>query len=301
VAAALLPAGTLAASTLTDLAANREAQADAVRSLPLDELTPQVRARIQDVVARPTLFRRMPVKVIECDAELYRFLVRYPEVVVNIWQLMDITRVSLRRTGPYTLDAADGAGTVTTMELVYGTDDTHLIYCEGSYEGPLFLRPVQGRCVLLLKSAYTAESGRRQIVNRLDIFLQLDHTGAKVLTKTLHPLVGRSTDVNFLESTEFLERISRTAEANGPGVQRLASRLNNVHPAVRQRFAELTAAVSARSAAGPISGGSGAQASVAALAAGETGPGAPSPSVHAAAASAGQPVIVGSLTPATDR
>jgi len=234
------------ASVVGKATSSRAAREDAIRSIPFDRLTEDVQERITDIVHRPTIFRRMPIKVIDCDPELYRFLVRYPEVVVNIWKLMNITNVSLQRTGRYTLDAADGAGTISSMELVYGTQDTHLIYCDGAYEGPLFRRPVNGRCVLLLKSGFVeTEKSRTHVVNRLDVFLQLDHAGAEVLTKTLHPLVGRSADVNFLESTEFLQRISRTAEQNGPGMQRLALRLDDVHDAVRRRFADLMGTVNA--------------------------------------------------------
>ena len=250
------------AAVVGKASSDRAARADAIRSIPFEQLTTDVQARITDIVHRPTIFRRMPIKVIDCDPELYRFLVRYPEVVVNIWQLMNITNVSLKRTGRYKLDAADGAGTVSTMELVYGTKDTHVIYCDGAYEGPLFRRPVKGRCVLLLKSGYVqTEEARTHVVNRLDVFLQLDHAGAEVLTKTLHPLVGRSADVNFLESTDFLQRISKTAERNGPGMQRLAFRLDNVDHAVRQRFAQLMGTVSANtgeSATLYVTGGSAA-------------------------------------------
>ena len=105
------------------------------------------------------MFRRMPINRVECDPELYRFLIRHPEVVVNIWQLMGITQVDIERKGPFTLTASDGVGTVTETELVYGTHDIHLIYCQGSYEGPLFPRRLTGRCVLLLKSDFEPLDG----------------------------------------------------------------------------------------------------------------------------------------------
>ena len=45
--------------------------------------------------------------------------------------------------------------------------------------------------------------------------------------------------MNFLETAEFLQRLSRTTEENGPGVERLAARLRNVQPEVRSEFAEI--------------------------------------------------------------
>ncbi len=236
--------GFLSADTVGKASTSRSTREAAIRDIPFDQLTPEARQRISAVVSNPSMFRRMPLNAVECDPELYRFLVRHPEVVVNIWQLMGITKVDVQRKGPYTFDASDGVGTATQAELVYGTNDTHLIYCEGSYEGSLFPQRLTGRCVLLLKSDYRSLNGDGwQVTNRLDVFLQVDHVGVDAFTRTLHPLFGKSADTNFMESTQFLERISRSSEENGPGMQRLAGRLDKVEPEVRSQFADLTTEV----------------------------------------------------------
>ncbi len=225
----------------TQATSSRAAREAAIGEIPMSRLTPEARQRIQRVVRNPSMFRRLPVQVVDCDPQLYRFLIRYPEVVVNIWQLMGITQVEAHRLAPYILQAKDGAGTTTRIELIYGTRDTHLIYCEGNYDGPLTRRPVEGRCVLLLKSGYVqTERGRWHVVNRLDVFLQVDHAGLDLLTRTVRPLIGKAADTNFQQSTQFIERIHRTSEENGPGMQRLASRLDEVSADVRDEFSRLT-------------------------------------------------------------
>jgi hypothetical protein len=232
------------AAPLGKSSSSREDRSESIRQIPFDRLTPEARQRIAQVVQKPTLFRHMPDTMIDCDPQIYRFLVRYPEVVVNIWQLMGITRVTVDRVGPFTLNAQDGVGTITSIELVYGDQETHLLYCEGSYDGPLFPRPLTGRCVLLLKSDYKqTEDDRWQIGNQMDVFLQIDNIAVDVVTRTLHPLLGKSADVNFVQSAQFLERISRTSEENGSGMNRLAARLDNVRPDVRQQFAQLTGTI----------------------------------------------------------
>jgi hypothetical protein len=214
---------------------------EAMRDIPYDRLTPAARQKISAVVDNHSLYRRMPTNVIDCDPRIYRFLVRYPEVVVNIWQLMGITKVTVDRVASYSLNAKDGVGTVTNIELVYGDQDTHLMYCEGHYDGPLFRRPLTGRCVLLLKSDYEKTAGDRwNISNRMDVFLQIDNVAVEALSRTLHPLFGRSADLNFVQSTAFLERISRTSKENSAGMYRLAQRLDAVRPSVREQFALLT-------------------------------------------------------------
>lgn len=238
----VLAQGSLGLSaTLTKASTSRGDRKEAIDEMPLAQLTPDARSKVMQVVEKPTMFRRMPVNVVDCDPKLHRFLIRYPEVVVNIWQLMGITKVSADRIGPFIFNASDGVGTITKVELIYGDQDTHLLYCEGQYEGPLFQKPLTGRCVLLLKAGYQQDGDQRsQISNRLDVFLQVDNMAIDAVTRTLHPLVGKSADLNFVQTTEFLEKISRTSEENGAGMQRLAQRLNNVEPQIRDQFAQLT-------------------------------------------------------------
>jgi hypothetical protein len=228
---------------------SRATREQAVRQIPLRALKEPIRTRVQQVVTSPTIFRRLPIQVIPCDQELYLLLVRYPEIIVNMWQLMGVTNAMIRRTGAYAYDAQDGAGTVSRVELVYGTRDQHLFLAEGHYDGPMTPRRVTGRCVLLLTSGY-AKGERQQTVisNRLDVFLQLDKVGVELVAKTLHPLLGKTVDTNFAESARFISQVSTVAETNGPGVQRLVSRLTKVQPEVRAQFAKITSSISQREA-----------------------------------------------------
>jgi hypothetical protein len=242
------------AATFGGARRSRAARKDAIGAIPFDQLTPEAQQRIGAVVSKPSVYRRLPIEVVDCDPTLYLFLVRNPEVVVNIWDLMGITQIDLKRTGPYTFEAADGMGTTSSAELVYGTDDIHLVYGEGVYDGPLLPKPVQGRCVLLLRSGYVpTQGGRVHVTSCLDVFLQLDNVAVDVVARTIHPLLGRTADMNFVQTVAFLGRISRNAERNGPGMKRLAQRLAKVDPAVRLRFAELAASVGANSSTGRVS------------------------------------------------
>lgn len=215
---------------------SRVAKEDAIRGIPFQSLSPSAQQRLAAVINKPTMFRRMPITMIHCDPEMHRFSVRHPEVIVNTWQLMGITQVTASRTAPYVLKCNDGVGTVTDIELIYGDQDTHILLCEGSYDGPLFRKPLTGRCLLVLKSGAVATDSGYQITNRLDIFVQIDHAGLDIFAKTLHPLLGKSADINFTESMMFVERMSRAAENNSAGMQHMVSRLDNVQPPIRDQF-----------------------------------------------------------------
>jgi len=226
-----------------------EARDDAIHSLPLAELTAETRRKLMAVCERPTIYRRLPQKTIVCDPALHQFLIRNPEVVVNIWQLMGVASMTAERLNPYSWKANDGAGTTSDVELVYGTDHLHVLYCDGFYEGSLLKHKVTGRCVLALKSRHAQTQDRRPYVaNRLDLFVQIDNLAADVVARTLSPWVGKVADANFHESCIFASKLSEAAEKNSPGVQRLADKLTKVEPPVRDEFSRLAAAVQQRAA-----------------------------------------------------
>lgn len=231
---------------LSKASTSRSTKEDAIRQIPFRSLSMPAQQRIAAVVKKPTMFRRMPITMIDCDPELHQFSIRHPEIIVSIWQLMGITKVTANRTGPYMLRCDDGVGTVTNMELIYGDNDTHVLFCEGAYDGPLFRKPLTGRCVLVLRSGAAKSNAGYKITNMMDVFLQVDHAGLDIFTKTLHPLLGKSADINFTESMRFVEKMSKAAENNGEGMQHMTDRLQDVDSEIRKSFRRVVANVNER-------------------------------------------------------
>jgi len=238
--ALLLATSSAIGATPNQATSSRAAREDAARNIPFDKLDPQMKDRVASTISHASLYRRLPIQVTDCDPDLYLFLVRHPEVVVNIWEVMKISNVAITRTGTDTFRASDGVGTLCNIKFCYSSHDTHVIYAEGSYDGPLFNKPIEAKCVLLLKSGYMQETnGRHFVTSRMDTFIQIENSGVELLAKTLQLLVHRSADYNFVETAAFVGTISRAAELNSPGVCRLASKLSNCEPTDRERFAEL--------------------------------------------------------------
>lgn len=232
---------------------SRAARQDAVQGIPLERLSQDSRAKVEGVLADTTIFRRLPVQVIQCDPDMYLFLVEHPDVVVNIWEVFGITQLAVRQIGRDTFRIADEDGTTGTMELLYASHDTHVLYADGSSEGPVRSRPIRGRVLVVLKSGYVRETdGKCYVTCRLDAFLQVDRAGVEFVTKTLQPVVGHVADVNFAQTAGFLGSLSRTAETNPDGVVRLASKLTEVQPPVRQRLAELAEKIGGQAASAEV-------------------------------------------------
>ena len=78
---------------------SRAARDDAAQSIPYDRLPAEMRSRVAAVVNNPSIFRRLPIATIDCDPDLYLLLLRNPEIVIDIWQIMGITNMALTRDG----------------------------------------------------------------------------------------------------------------------------------------------------------------------------------------------------------
>lgn len=223
---------------------SRQAKKQALNSIPYNKLKPETRNKIAAVVDNPSIYRRLPITSIDVDPDMFLFLVRYPEVVVNIWQIMGVTQMNVDRTGPFSMKSDDGVGAVSDVELVYGTNDRHIFYATGNYSGPLIKRKLNGQAVMILKTNYVlGPNGKPKATNSLDVFVKVENATVNLIAKTLNPLVGPTADHNFVETLKFVQRLNETTEQNGVGVQRMADRLQNIDGSVRTKFTEIAGLV----------------------------------------------------------
>ena len=257
---ALTALSAVSAQTPTGQRASSSPQSrqEVLKSIPFDQMTPSKRQKIERVVNKPSVYRRLPIQLTAADPQLFTFLVRNPEVVINMWQLMGATQIQFQRSGQYTFGLNDGAGTTSRVELVYGTPDIHIFYAEGFYDGPLLPRRLRGKCVMVLGSGRSDQRGQTYLTSRLDVFLQLDQLGVELLAKTLHPLLGSTVDKNYADTVRFVGQLSRATARNRAGIERLTARLAHVDPVIRRQFQKITAQIvetdkaSAKRVASPV-------------------------------------------------
>lgn len=222
------------------LTSSHNQRQELIAALPMDRLTQQAQQRIAAVAQSPTLYRRLPTQAIRCDRDMFLFLTRNPEVMVGIWDLMGITNVQTRRTGPYHLEATDGSGTHCEVDLIYGDPNLHIYVAEGYYDGKLVAKPIQGKGVFVMRSTYTPSAdGGTTVTGTLDCFVQIDSLGADLIARTLSSVIGRSADNNFVETARFMAQVSQASEQNPPAMLDVAKRMPQVTPAARVQFEQL--------------------------------------------------------------
>jgi hypothetical protein len=68
--------------------APRESPAIAPAAIPLDDLTPEARARVRAVLEHPTLRSHGRVETFTCQPSVYDWLLDHPDLAVRLWRLI---------------------------------------------------------------------------------------------------------------------------------------------------------------------------------------------------------------------
>lgn len=231
-----------ACATAQEGVSDDKSRADAVRAIPWRALDGARRERVEAVVHDATIYRRLPTRVVDCDDELFTFLLDHPDVVVESWNVMGVSRLDLDRAGPNHYRVADNAGAVGDVRVLHreggsGAPLRMLIVADGVYQTPPMPSPLRGESVLLLRAESVDEpSGRTYVTTRLDSFIRFEGHATRLVAKTLRPLILRTADHNFVETMRFASLFSRTAETNPAGMERLAGHLEEVDAATRREF-----------------------------------------------------------------
>jgi hypothetical protein len=235
----------LRASESTEASTSDATRDEARRLIPMAKVDSEYRDAVRSVVGDPTLFRRLPTNVIDCRPQLYTFLVQNPEVLVELWRELGISKVQLTRLDEKTFRLEDGAGTTGKLVIVQQTCDANaqnrvVMYAQGTYDGKPFPRPITAQCVLVLTSGSTEETnGRRYVASRLDSFIKLDRTSLELVAKVLHPFVGQTADRNFADTLTFVSNLSYTAEKKPEAIVQLSSEMQTVDEPRRKELAKL--------------------------------------------------------------
>lgn len=126
---------------------------------------------------------------------------------------------------------------MTDIQFLYSSPELHVIYAVGTYVGGVFSKPIQGGCLVLLRSGYARNpSGGYVVTSRMDAFFRVDHTGVELMARTFHPLLVKSADANFVETAKFFNELARVAESRPELLHAWSERMVNISPEDRRGF-----------------------------------------------------------------
>src|SRR5207253_776145 len=115
---------------------SRAARDEAVRLIPWKQMSPAGRQTAQMIVNNTSIYRRLPTRIIDCDPELFTFLLQHPEVVIDVWRVMGLSQVALNKAPDGNYHGTDGAGTTGTVRYLFsswgeGAKNIAVIYGDG--------------------------------------------------------------------------------------------------------------------------------------------------------------------------
>lgn len=224
---------------------SKSARQEAIRAISLKKIHPKYRQSVQQVLNDSSLYRRLPTQMVDCNPELFTFLAQNPEMLVEIWRYLGITKVEVQRTDANAFRLTDNSGTTGKLFIVEQSCDRRaqnriVMYAEGAYEGKPFKQPVRAQCVLLLRSGSFKETNdRHYVAARLDSFIHIDRTSIELFAKAVHPFVGKTADRNFGDTLQFISNFSSEAETRPSTIEKLVSRLPHVHPERQDRLIQI--------------------------------------------------------------
>lgn len=235
-------AGRATAAEIPGPSTSDEARREATAAIPLARISPQLRPLVEEVVKDPSLYRRMPTSVVDCRPLMFTYLVENPEVLVEIWRQLGISKVQMERLDDTSFRVADNAGASGILTIAEHKCDDQAqnrltLFVDGQYEGPPFQRPLAARTVLLLRSgSVVEENGRPFVAARLDAFVKFDRASLELVAKLAQPLLGTTADRNFTDTLTFVSNLSLTAERRPQAIDRLAGDLQGIDAARREQF-----------------------------------------------------------------
>lgn len=215
---------------------------ESLRRIPWKMLSARDRAKIQALVANPSIYRRLPEQAVYCDPDIFNYLLDHPDMVIAFWEQMGVTQISLREIAPNRYRLRENAGTSGLVNVLYRDPHLVIVHCKGSYQGPVLARTIEGDSLLIMRNRFALDSsGEPFVVSRVDAFVTIHNPGADLIAKILSNMVGRIADANFEQTIGFVGSVSDAAARHPAGLDRMVSRLEGIRPEVLSGFRKIIA------------------------------------------------------------
>ena len=224
------PSGNAAGAN--DATSSRAARDEAIRAVPWKQMSPANRRTAQTIINSASIYRRLPTRIIDCDPDLFTFLLQHPEVVIDVWRVMGVSQVALTKAPDGIYHGTDGAGTTGTVRYLFSNwganaQNVAVVYADGAYSGAPFVTPLKAQTIMLVRSERRSRDERPALYHRAGRLIRpnVEQLGIEIIAKTVQPWINKTADLNLIETLTFISNFSRTAEKNPQGMQRLGRAL----------------------------------------------------------------------------
>ncbi len=192
----LADAGGARAGGLTGLFGGRKAeqveQAQAASLVPLAQIPPAYRDKVNQVLSRPTLYAKGPLESFEARADLYRWFLDNPDRAVAAWRRLGAKCLDIENRGRGFYGWADAQGSDIVWTAVHTGTNLRIWYAEGKVKPGTIFPVVPVQCVVILRHGPANQDKDSALMqHQADIFAYTDSKTAAVVMRMLGPSVPR--------------------------------------------------------------------------------------------------------------
>jgi hypothetical protein len=237
-AGAVLGIGRLAPAGVGAGVGNR--RPDPAEILPLNQVHPQHREAVAEVIRNHSFHRRGAAETFPANPRLYLQLLEEPVLTLALWRDLGDTPAQLQQVGPTRYVGSDGSGTSATWEYLIRTPRLHVLFCDLDYVSPRGAARLEGRLVLIVRSGFFREvNGEFWVQHDVEIFVKVDSRGWKAVAATLRPLIEKVLEDQVQEAGWFVSMMARLVEMYPEWARSVAQQQPQVRPEARAAFTAL--------------------------------------------------------------
>lgn len=234
VAAALFPSTRLASAGLG------ARHFDPGQVVPLDQLAPEHRDIVAEVIRDHTFHRQGEPDTFPCNGNLYLNLLNEPLVPLTLWKDLSDSPARLQKVGPNRYEGTDGTGSTAVWDFVLRSPRMHVFLAYFNYVSPHGNARIDARIVLIVRSTYYRDTKKEPLVQHdVEAFVKIDSKGWKALARSVRPLIERILEDQVREAGFFISLMSRLVITYPNWACQVIASQAEIDPATKQRFQEL--------------------------------------------------------------
>jgi hypothetical protein len=210
---------------------------DPAQVVPLDQIVPERREAVAEVIRDHTFHRQGDADTFPCPPSLYLSLINEPDMTVALWKDLSDSPVQLQKVAANRYEGADGSGSTATWEFVLRTPRLHVLMAYFNYVSPHGNAKVDARIVLIVNTTYFRDNKKESFVqHNVDAYVKVDSKGWKTVARTVRPVVERILEEQVKEAGYFISLMSRLVQTYPNWATEVVSRHPKIDAAAKQRF-----------------------------------------------------------------
>jgi hypothetical protein len=210
---------------------------EAAQVVPLDQIAPERRESVAEVIRDHTFHRQGDTDTFPCPSSLYLSLLNEPHVTVALWKDLSDSPVQLQKVAANRYDGSDGSGSTATWEFVLRTPRLHVLLAYFNFVSPHGNARVDARIVLVVNTSYLRDNNKESFIqHNVDAYVKVDSRGWKTVARTMRPMVERILEEQVKEAGFFISLMSRLVLTYPNWASQVVSAHPGIDATTKQRF-----------------------------------------------------------------